>query len=52
MPRKRIQSYLKTNPDGSMTYVKAYWREETPSSGEIKKPKGFKDRKIVPHGNR
>ncbi len=52
MPRKRVQSYLKTNPDGSISYVKAYWREPEESKGEIKKPKGYKQEKIVPHGNR
>lgn len=52
MPRERIQSYVKRNPDGSMTYVKAYWRDVPESSGEIKKPKGFREQKRVPHGNR
>lgn len=54
MPKERIQSYLKTNPNGSLTYVKAYWREPKgeKSKGEIAKPKGFKQQKKVSHGDR
>jgi hypothetical protein len=52
MPKERIQSYLRPNPDGSFTYVKAYWRKPRESKGEIKKPKGFKQSKRVPHGDR
>jgi hypothetical protein len=53
MPRQRIQSTIRRNPDGSISYIKAHWRTvKKKEEGNIKKPDNLIKRKNVPHGDR
>lgn len=52
MPKERVQAFIRKNPNGSTTFVKAFWREPNKLKGVISKPKGFKQSKTVSHGDR